>query len=121
MALVLDDPQLEQLAQRVAEKKQLNIKDAVNQALLHYLIEPDSDKKILGFPINTSEIAMVFESDKTSVLAKQLPVVKKFATPEQERMFEEAMAIARHCASLSVLDNRTDEEILGYNEQGYFD
>ena len=31
---------------------------------------------------------------------------------------EQILAIGRECASLPVLDSRTPEEILGYNEQG---
>jgi antitoxin VapB len=35
-----------------------------------------------------------------------------------ERLVEDVMEIARHTASLSVLDSRTDDEILGYDEHG---
>ena len=31
---------------------------------------------------------------------------------------EELMEIGRHCAALPVLDSRSDDEILGYNERG---
>jgi antitoxin VapB len=33
-------------------------------------------------------------------------------------LLEEIRAIADHCASLPVLDARTDDEILGYDENG---
>jgi antitoxin VapB len=35
-----------------------------------------------------------------------------------ERLISELDEIARHCASLPVLDPRSPEEILGYDEQG---
>jgi len=31
---------------------------------------------------------------------------------------EEVRAISRHCASLPILDNRSEDEILGYDENG---
>ena len=36
----------------------------------------------------------------------------------ERRLADELDAIARHCASLPVLDSRTAEEILGYDERG---
>lgn len=35
-----------------------------------------------------------------------------------ETMVSEAMAIGRHCADLPVLDQRNDDELLGYGEDG---
>jgi antitoxin VapB len=34
------------------------------------------------------------------------------------RLIDELEEIAKHCASLPVLDNRTADEILGYDEDG---
>ena len=36
----------------------------------------------------------------------------------QEALINELMAIAAHCASLPNIDTRTDDEILGYDENG---
>lgn len=36
----------------------------------------------------------------------------------QEALIDELMAIASHCASLPNMDTRTDDEILGYDENG---
>ena len=33
-------------------------------------------------------------------------------------MVADAMAIGRHCAALPTIDNRSDEDILGYNSDG---
>jgi antitoxin VapB len=35
-----------------------------------------------------------------------------------DALLEEIRAISHHCASLPVLDTRTDDEILGYDENG---
>lgn len=40
------------------------------------------------------------------------------ATTGRAGMAEKLMEIGRHCASLPVLDDRTDDEILGYDEFG---
>ncbi|MCP4698010.1 MAG: hypothetical protein GY862_14325 [Gammaproteobacteria bacterium] len=117
--MVLDDPQLEQLACKLADRKQQNLKDVLRQALLLYLLDTESDKQIFDELPDIPE-AMDETSPNTPFVA-QLPVTKQFDTPEQQKMFEDAMRIARHCASLPVLDNRSADEIPGYNEHGYFD
>jgi antitoxin VapB len=35
-----------------------------------------------------------------------------------DALLEEIRAISHHCASLPILDTRTDDEILGYDENG---
>jgi antitoxin VapB len=37
---------------------------------------------------------------------------------DKEALLEEIRAIAHHCASLPVLDTRTDDEIMGWDENG---
>jgi antitoxin VapB len=36
----------------------------------------------------------------------------------KQQLIEDLMAIANHCASLPVLDNRTEDEIMGWDENG---
>jgi len=36
-----------------------------------------------------------------------------------EKLAEQLLTIGRQCASLPVLDDRTPDEILGYNDQGF--
>jgi antitoxin VapB len=36
----------------------------------------------------------------------------------QRQLIADIMAIADHCASLPVLDNRSDDEIMGWDENG---
>jgi antitoxin VapB len=36
----------------------------------------------------------------------------------QQQLIQDLMAIAHHCASLPVLDDRTEDEIMGWDENG---
>ncbi|MGO9338665.1 MAG: type II toxin-antitoxin system VapB family antitoxin [Terracidiphilus sp.] len=36
----------------------------------------------------------------------------------KDQLIDDLMAIARHCSSLPVLDNRTEDEIMGWDENG---
>lgn len=38
--------------------------------------------------------------------------------PDDDRMVDDVLEIARHFSSLPVLDPRSDDEILGYDERG---
>jgi antitoxin VapB len=38
--------------------------------------------------------------------------------PNKTALLEEIRAISHHCASLPVLDTRSEDEILGYDEHG---
>ena len=38
--------------------------------------------------------------------------------PDDDQLVEDVLEIARHFSSLPVLDARSDDEILGYDEQG---
>lgn len=38
--------------------------------------------------------------------------------PDDDRLVEDVLEIARHFSSLPVLDSRGDDEILGYDERG---
>ena len=40
------------------------------------------------------------------------------ARPKEDDFVERVMAIARRCAALPVLDNRSADEILGYGDDG---
>lgn len=47
-------------------------------------------------------------------------VIRELLRSEMERkkMYKAAMDIAHHCSALPVLDSRTPEEIIGYDEFG---
>jgi antitoxin VapB len=52
----------------------------------------------------------------TKALRERLERIKRPRT--RRRLADELDEIAKHCAALPVLDNRSDEEILGYDEHG---
>lgn len=39
-------------------------------------------------------------------------------TESEHQIIDDLMAIAHHCASLPVLDDRTEDEIMGWDENG---
>lgn len=43
---------------------------------------------------------------------------KKTVSASSQNLKEELLAIGKHCAALPLLDSRTPDQILGYNEQG---
>ena len=52
----------------------------------------------------------------TKALKERLEKLKRRRS--RRRLADELDEIARHCASLLVLDKRSDEEIIGYDEKG---
>jgi len=52
----------------------------------------------------------------TTALKERLEHLKR--RRGRKRLADELDEIARHCASLPVRDSRTDDEILGYDENG---
>jgi len=67
-----------------------------------------------------AELAKLTGETKTDALTKALR--DRLARVRRERigrrLADELEEIAEHCASLPVLDNRSAEEILGYDENG---
>ena len=60
---------------------------------------------------------------ETITVAVIIAMRERLAREERKRqntdaLLEEVRAISHHCASLPVLDTRTDDEILGYDENG---
>lgn len=82
MALSLDDPETDRLAQKIANLTGETVTEAVRRALAERLER------------------------------EQLKRSHKRASREEIR------ALIKHCASLSILDDRTDDEIIGYDENG---
>jgi antitoxin VapB len=52
----------------------------------------------------------------TKALKERLEKLKRRRS--RRRLADELDEIARHCASLPVLDKRSDDEIIGYDERG---
>jgi antitoxin VapB len=60
---------------------------------------------------------------ETITVAVYLAIRERLERVERKRLnkcalLEEIRAISHHCASLPVLDTRSDDEILGYDENG---
>jgi antitoxin VapB len=54
----------------------------------------------------------------TKALRDRLTRLRRERT--RHRLADELDAIGRHCASLPILDPRSDDEILGYDDRGVF-
>lgn len=67
-----------------------------------------------------AEVARITGETKTQavIAALQERLTRVRRARGQPRLGDELLAIARHCAALPVLDPRTADEILGYDEQG---
>jgi len=83
MALSIDDPETDRLAQELSSLTGESIADSVRTAL-----------------------------------RERLERTKARSHAESDERFERIMAIARRCSSRPLLDPRTPEEIIGYDENG---
>jgi antitoxin VapB len=53
-----------------------------------------------------------------TALRERLERTQRRLTAEQQERFEKAMEIARRCSSKPLLDSRTPDEIIGYDNHG---
>ncbi len=67
-----------------------------------------------------TELAKRTGETKTDAVAKALRDRLERVRRERSKrsLADELLEIGRHCASLPLLDTRTDDEILGYDENG---
>jgi antitoxin VapB len=93
MALNIKVRATEEVVRRLAAKTGLSITEAVRQAAADKLRSMDADYQ--------ARIAAM--------------------TPEQREKLRRLEAISRRGAARPILDTRTEDEILGYNEKGTFD
>ncbi len=93
MALNIKDPVTEEVVRKLAQRTGLSITEAVRQA--------------------AAEKLRLMDADYAERVAK--------LTPEQREKLRRLEAISRRGAARPILDNRSDDEILGYNERGTFD
>jgi antitoxin VapB len=93
MALNIKDRATEEIVRKLAAATGKSITDAVRLAALDKLraMDDDHQAKVAALP------------------------------PEQRKKFEALKDIRRRAAALPILDNRSEDEILGYNERGTFD
>lgn len=93
MALNIKDRETEEVVRRLAQRTGLSITEAVKQAAADKLRRMDADY--------------------AEMVARM--------TPEQLAKLRKLEEISRRGASRPILDTRTDDEILGYNDKGTFD
>jgi len=93
MALNIKDRETEEVVRRLAQRTGLSITEAVKQAAADKLRRMDADY-----------------AERVARL-----------TPEQLAKLRKLEEISRRGASRLILDTRTDDEILGYNDKGTFD
>ena len=93
MALNIKDRETEEVVRRLAKRTGLSITDAVRQAATEQLHRLDA-----GY------------ADRVARM-----------TPEQLAKLRRIEEIIGRGAARPILDTRTDDEILGYNERGTFD
>jgi antitoxin VapB len=99
MNLRISDPKVDELAQKLAEQTGEDPTAAVIRALEEKLRLSKSSveeptRKVQAAPLSEEEI---------------------------EARTEAIREIAERVKKLPILDNRTDDEIVGYNDQGHFD
>lgn len=75
---------------------------------------PEVEQKVRKLAATTGESLTV---------AISLAVEERLAREERRRenkqaLLEEIRAISHHCASLPILDNRSEDEIMGWDENG---
>jgi antitoxin VapB len=93
MALNIKDRETEEVVRRLAKRTGKSITDAVREAAAEQLRRMDADY-----------------ADRVARM-----------TPEQLAKLRRIEEIIRRGAARPILDTRTDDEILGYNERGTFD
>jgi antitoxin VapB len=93
MALNIKSRETERVVRELAKRTGLSITEAVHQAVAEKLraMQTDYDKRLAGL------------------------------TPAQREKLRKIEEICRHSAALPILDTRSDDEILGYNDKGTFE
>lgn len=75
--------------------------------------DPEADRLARALAAKTGQ--SITEAVITALRARLEQVERQ--SSDIQLLTEEAMEIGRHCASLPVLEDRTDDEILGYNDE----
>lgn len=76
--------------------------------------DPEADRLARAVAAKTGET--ITQAVVTALRERLAREVRKGA--DNDDLLEEVLEIGRHCASLPVLDKRSDEEILGYDDHG---
>lgn len=93
MALNIKSAETERIVRELAKRTGLSITQAVHQA--------------------AEEKLRAMAADREARLARM--------TPSQRERLRKLEEISRRAAAIPILDTRTDDEILGYNDKGTFE
>jgi antitoxin VapB len=75
---------------------------------------PEADKLARQLAATTGETI----TDAVIVAMRERLAREQAKRESKRQLIEDLMTIASHCASLPLLDNRTDDEIMGWDENG---
>jgi len=75
---------------------------------------PEADRLARELADTTGETI----TDAVIVAMRERLEREKRKRESKQQLIEDLMAIANHCASLPVLDDRTEDEIMGWDENG---
>ena len=78
--------------------------------------DPETDRLAQELSSLTGESIAELGPDRAQGAARA--DTRRGASEEKQRIVEGAMAIARRCSSKPLLDPRTPDEIIGYDENG---
>jgi antitoxin VapB len=98
MALTIDDPEVDRLAQELAERTGTTVTEAVRSALRERLDRAGGH--VVTDPVVAEALARARRKPRDPDLAAKLD------------------ALAKECAALPDFDTRSPEEIVGYDEHG---
>lgn len=98
MNLRISDPKIEELAQELANRTGETLEQAVTRALEERILRSKTDAKTRAARLNNPR-------SEADIAARTAAI----------------MEIVERVKKLPVLDDRTPDEIIGYNEYGHFD
>jgi antitoxin VapB len=75
---------------------------------------PEADRLARQLAAATGETM----TDAVIVALRERLVREERKVQDKRQIIDDLMAIAHHCASLPVLDDRTEDEIMGWDENG---
>lgn len=75
---------------------------------------PEADRLVRQLAATTGESM----TDAVIVAMRERLEREQRKREDKQQLIADIMAIAKHCASLPVLDTRTDDEIMGWDENG---
>jgi antitoxin VapB len=86
---------------------------------LHIPADIEQLARLVASKIGTTPDAIIKEAVEARAAAEGVTLSRQRRSPEE--IERSVMEIAKRVAALPILDTRSDDEILGYNEHGIWD